>query len=203
MMKELFVTENVHACEITENDNSALQEFFDANPEYFLAVNGMPPRDDEAWQEFNDRPPVGMPYERQIMIGFVDQQNQLVAMASVLANFIANGVWHIGLFIVATRLHGSSAAASIYQALEHWMQRDGAQWIRLGVVLGNRRAERFWQKNGYTELRQRMGIQTGNLISTVRVLMKSLCGGSPESYLLLVERDRPDSPSAASPQQVG
>ena len=174
-----------------------LQAFFVANPEYFIAVNGMPPRDDGAWQEFNDRPPAGMPYERQMLIGFVDQQNQLVAMASVLSNFIASHVWHIGLFIVASRLHGSSAAGAIYAALEEWMQRSGAQWIRLGVVLGNRRAERFWQKNGYVELRQRTGIRTGKLISTVRVLMKSLCGGSCETYLSLVERDRPDGlPSA-------
>lgn len=198
-MHGLFVIDKWDACEITADDLPALQLFFAANPEYFHAVNGMPPREDEAWQEFNDRPPAGMPYERQVMIGIFDQQNQLVAMASVLSNFIASGVWHIGLFIVATRLHGNGAASSIYTALEEWMSQSGAQWIRLGVVLGNQRAERFWQKMGYTELRQRTGIQTGNLVSTVRVLLKSLCAGSVETYLNLVERDRPDVLPSVSP----
>ena len=194
-MKELFVAENLRACELTEVDISALQIFFDANPEYFIAVNGMPPRDDEAWQEFNDRPPVGMVFDRQIMIGLFDLDQQLVAMASVLSNFIATSVWHIGLFIVATRLHGSGAATAIYSALEDWMRRNDAEWIRLGVVLGNQRAERFWQKVGYAELRQRNGIQTGNLVSTIRVMMKPLAGGSRETYLHLVERDRMESAS--------
>ena len=194
-MKELFITDSLRACELTETDIPALQIFFDANPEYFIAVNGMPPRVDEARQEFNDRPPAGMPFDRQIMIGIVDEDQQLIAMASVLSNFIATGVWHIGLFIVATRLHGRGAASAIYAALEDWMRGNDAQWIRLGVVLGNQRAEQFWQKVGYAELRQRTGIQTGNLVSTVRVMMKPLAGGSRETYLHLVERDRMESSS--------
>ena len=75
------------------------------------------------------------------------------------------------------------------------MRGNGAQWIRLGVVLGNQQAERFWQKVGYAELRQRTGIQMGKLVSTVRVMMKPLCAGAPETYLQLVERDRVGSTS--------
>ena len=73
-MHGLFVIDKWDACEITADDLPALQLFFAANPEYFHAVNGMPPREDEAWQEFNDRPPAGMPYERQVMIGIFDHQ---------------------------------------------------------------------------------------------------------------------------------
>ena len=194
-MKVLFTIDTLRACEITESDVPVLQKFFDANPEYFIAVNGMPPRDDEAWQEFTDRPPAGMPYDKQLLIAFVDDDGQWLAMASILSNFIATSVWHIGLFIVATRLHGSGVALASYSALEDWMRGNGAQWIRLGVVLGNQQAERFWQKVGYAELRQRTGIQMGKLVSTVRVMMKPLCAGAPETYLQLVERDRVGSTS--------
>ena len=194
-MKALFTIDGLHAFELTETDIPALQKFFDANPEYFVAVNGMPPREDEAWQEFNDRPPAEMTYDKQLMIAFVDDDGQWLAMASVLSDFIADSVWHIGLFIVATRLHGGGVASATCAALEDWMRGNGAQWIRLGVVLGNARAEQFWQKVGYTELRQRTGIQTGKLVSTIRVMMKPLCGGSGEVYLELVERDRMESTS--------
>lgn len=191
-MKELFTIDKLCACELGESDIPDLQKFFDANPEYFVAVNGMLPRADEAWQEFNDRPPPGMSYDKQLMIAFVDDDGQWLAIASVLSNFIADSVWHIGLFIVATRLHGGGVANATYAALEDWMRGHGAQWIRLGVVLGNQRAERFWQRAGYAELRLRTGIQTGNLVSTIRVMMKPLCGGASETYLLLVGRDRDD-----------
>ena len=60
-------------------------------------------------------------------------------------------------------------------------------------MIGNRKAERFWEKAGYTEVRKRSGIQTGDHTSTVRVFAKPLQGGSVEEYLQLIERDRPES----------
>ena len=88
-MHGLFVIDKWDACEITADDLPALQLFFAANPEYFHAVNGMPPREDEAWQEFNDRPPAGMPYERQVMIGIFDQQWRLAYWSVYCGNPIA------------------------------------------------------------------------------------------------------------------
>jgi hypothetical protein len=41
-------------------------------------------------------------------------------------------------------LHGGGAAHDLYKQLESWMRTNGARWSRLGVVEGNRRAERFW-----------------------------------------------------------
>ncbi len=78
-------------------------------------------------------------------------------MANVVSDLLATGVWHLGLFIVATRLHGSGAAVLLYDRLEAWMGASGAQWLRLGVVRGNVRAERFWERRAYVEMRERTG----------------------------------------------
>ena len=158
-----------------------------------LSVNGMPPRSDEAQQEFDDRPPQNMPFEKQWMIGFLDDTERLVGVASVLSNFLAEHVWHIGLFIIGTPLHGTGKSSQIYLHLQNWMKSNGAQWIRLGAVVGNLKAERFWAKLGYTEVRRRTGVQTGNLTSTIRVFVKALSEGTIEEYLRFVERDRPES----------
>ena len=181
------------AFELTELDITQLQAFLDANPEYFLAVGGLPPRSDEARQEFRDLPPPHMPFKGRWLIGFTDGSGQLIGMASVLSDFLAPHVWHLGLFIVATSLHGSGTATALYGALEDWMKVNGAAWVRLGVVVGNQRAERFWQKVGYAEVRKRFDIQIGDRINTLRVLAKPLAGGEIGGYLMLVERDRPDS----------
>ena len=50
----LFDAGDVAAYKLTESDLPVLQDLFVANPGYFLSVNGMPPRADEAKHEFED-----------------------------------------------------------------------------------------------------------------------------------------------------
>ena len=172
-----------------------LQAFFDANPEYFLQVYGEPALLDEARQEFEDRPPAGIPYESLWLIGFFDLDGQLDAVASVTGGFFHPSVWHLGLFIVATRRHGDGLAATFYSTLEGWIREQGAQWLRLGVVIGNQRGERFWRRQGFHELRQRGPVDMRGRAQTLSVMMKPLAGGADADYLALVQRDHPDSAS--------
>ena len=168
-----------------------LQRFFDANPEYFLTVQGEPPRPDEAERELADVPPAGMPYREMLLIGFVDDASgDLAGMATIVGDFIADHVWHIGLFIVASALHGSGAAHVLYRKLEQWMVDRGARWIRLGVVQGNAKAERFWQRSGYVQVRERGPLQMGRKTNLLRVMVKPLADSTLDAYLALVGRDR-------------
>lgn len=91
------------------------------------------------------------------------------------------------------RGHGTGAAAEIYGALEGWAGRSGAEWLRLGVVQGKRRAERFWEKRGFQEVRVRDD-EIAEQAVVLRVLVKPLGGASLEEYLKAVPRDRRDSP---------
>ena len=190
----LFSGPAFRALEVGEDDVPELQRFFEANPEYFLIVGGEGPGADTAREEFEDRPPAGWPYDRTWLIRFVDGAGDTIGMADVVSNLLADGVWHIGLFIVATSLHGTGAAKVLYAGLEDWIRRNGARWLRLDVVVGNGRAERFWRSAGYREVRQREGVEIGRRINTVRVMTKPLADGSPAEYLQMVARDRPEAP---------
>jgi predicted GNAT superfamily acetyltransferase len=117
---------------------------------------------------------------------------ELVAMANIISDLLAPGVWHIGLFVVATSRHGTGDAQTLHHGLETWAIANGAHWLRLGVVQGNARAERFWESLGYFETRTREGIVMGKLKNTIRVMVKPLAGDSLEQYLSLIERDRPE-----------
>ena len=66
--------------------------------------------------------------------------------------------------------------------------------MQLGVVAGNSRAERFWEKCGFVEVRKREGMAMGTKINTVRVMVKPLGGGALAEYLAGVERDNPHAP---------
>ena len=190
----LFTVAALHCVELFGGDIPALQRFFEANSEYFHAVNGREPSPDEAHMELHDAPPAGLPFRKQWIVGFVDEDGNLRAMANMLSDFLAQGVFHIGLFIVASALHGTGRSMAIYEALEHWIVESGASWIRLGVVKGNAKAERFWSKAGYVEVRERSGIAMGARVNTVRVLVKPVsAGASLAEYLERVARDLPDS----------
>jgi RimJ/RimL family protein N-acetyltransferase len=188
----LFATARFRAIELGAADVPDLQRFFEANPEYFLAVGGRGPDRSEAHEEVHGTLPEGFSFTRKWTIGFVDETGSLIGTANVVSDLLAKGVWHIGLFIVATRLHGTGMAQAVYEQLESWSHRLGARWMRLGVVEGNARAERFWERCAFTEVRKRHDIEMGARTNTVRVMARPLDGGTVREYLALVARDRPE-----------
>lgn len=184
--------QGLHAVEITAGREPMLQRFFNDNPAYFLAVTGEPARAQEAQEEIDGLPPAGWHFSKKWLIGYADAQDRLVAIADVVADLLAPGVWHIGLFIVATDRHGSGDAQALYRGLEEWAVAHGARWVRLGVVEGNQRAERFWQARGYVQTRTRAGIIMGPRVNAVRLMVKPLGSETLDHYLTLAPRDRPE-----------
>jgi GNAT superfamily N-acetyltransferase len=190
----LFASARFAARELVEADVPGLQALFDANPGYFVTVNGRQPGPDAARIEFDDRPPPHLPWTRRWFLGLFDGAGAMVGVADVVSDLSAPGVWHLALFLVATPLHGTGAAQELYAALEGWIAGSGACWLRLGVVRGNARAERFWEGRGFRETRVRRGVDTGGRVNDVRVMVKALAGGTLADYRDRVARDRPDSP---------
>jgi len=189
----LFSGPSFQARIIGPADVAALQCFFDENPAYFLAVSGALPHARQAQEELDDRPPSDWGWDERWMIRFEDATGAWLAVADVVSHLLAHGVWHIGLFIVATRVHGSGEAARLLDALEVWARDGGARWLRLNVAVGNGRAERFWEKCGFVEVRRREGIVIGRQVNTMRVMVKPLAGGDLADYLSRVPRDRPEA----------
>ena len=177
--------------EITAELRPRLQCFFEENPEYFFAVQGEPAGPNEAREEIHGGPPPGWSFTKKWLIGYVDCDNSIVAIADVVTDLLAPGVWHIGLFILATRRHGSGQAQIMMGGLESWAALNGARWLRLGVVKGNARAERFWESLGFQDARIREGVEMGKRKNSIRMMFKPLAGGSMEQYLSPIERDRP------------
>ena len=183
---------DLHAIELTTEHEELLQKFFEQNPQYFLKVLGEPVSSNAAHGEIHAAPPSGWPYTKRHMIGYLDQVNSIAAIANVVQDLLAPNVWHVGLFIVDAARQGTGDAQAIFRGLETWAQTHGAQWLRLGVVSGNPRAESFWESMGFVETRTRRGVEMGKRLNTIRVMFKPLCAGTVAQYLAMVERDRPE-----------
>lgn len=192
--RALFAGPGWRAVESFAFDIPLLQAFFDANPDYHMAVCGAPAGPGAAREGFEAMPPPEWPCTRKWMVLLVDGEGAVVGMADLLADLFSPGIWHVGLFIVATRLHGSGAAQAMYAGLEGWMRTSGARWSRLGVVEGNLRGERFWRQVGYREVRQRPDYPVGEKRHLLRVMAKPLGRADWERYFDAVPRDRPEAP---------
>ena len=183
--------------ELTAGREAVLQAFFEANPLYFETVHGEPAQPGEAHEEMHGELPTGWPFTKKWVIGYEDDRGALVAMANVITDILAVGVWNVATFIVATNRHGTGDAQILYSGLESWAFEGGARWMRLGVVAGNSRAERFWEGRGYSEVRRRGGLAMGRRMNDVRVMIKSLYNQPIDEYFALAERDRPEDANAA------
>jgi GNAT superfamily N-acetyltransferase len=188
--------EALRTIELTLDRAPLLQRFFNENPAYFLATSGELAGPDEAIEEITSDLPAGWSFTKKWVIGYADDHGSLAAMANVITDLLATSVFHIGTFIVATERHGTGDAQVLYRGLEQWAAGNGAAWLRLGVVQGNARAERFWASLGYIPVRERPGIQMGSRSVTVRNMVKPLAGNTLEEYLSLVPRDRREGESA-------
>jgi GNAT superfamily N-acetyltransferase len=200
LIDKMFGTKEFIVTEAQRHDIPVVQAFYEANPLYQRLVAGEEVPPDAAEIEFNDLPPPEMAYTKRWwlvarQVHADGRPGEVIACIDCVIDLIAPGVGHIGLFLVATHLHGSGAAQRLYDALEGWMVEQGSRWLRLGVVERNLRARRFWERQGYVHLRDRHDVPAGAMRNTVHVMFKPVGGGSIHDYLALVARDRPE-PSA-------
>ena len=186
----LFAWPGGKACEATERDIPAVQAFWEASPEYLLQVEGHAPRPEEGSTFVRDRElPAEFTCTRVHVFLYRDALGAIDGLGSMAVDLLAPGVWHLGLFVAATRLHGSGWAAQAYQATEAWALAGGARWMRLGVVQDNPRGHAFWRRCGYRQVKRRDGVTIGQRTHTLLTLVKPLRAGVDE-YLAQVERDR-------------
>jgi GNAT superfamily N-acetyltransferase len=183
---------DLHTIELRPDREAQLQRFFEANPQYYEICYGEPPGPGEAHEEIHGVLPVDWSFTKKWLIGYFDAAGEMVGMANVVSDLLAPKVWHIGYFLIATSRYGTGLAQALYWGLERWMLESGAEWLRLGVVVGNTRAERFWVSCGFLDTRTRSGVVYGKRKHTLRVMYKALAGGTLEEYRTLIPRDRPE-----------
>lgn len=193
-MAALFETPRWVVRPMRREELPALQALFEADPGYFVQVGGQPPRPDEAEREFEDRPPPHLNGSAHWFCAIHDRGGRLCGVVVLDVDLGAPGVWHIALFFLDKPVRGSGAAAELHAALEDHARASGAEWLRLCVIEGNRGAERFWARSGYTPLRTRHFTGADAAVRTSVVMLKPLAGATLDDYLRRVPRDAPGSP---------
>jgi RimJ/RimL family protein N-acetyltransferase len=132
-------------------DALALAEVFSSNPEFLRtswAIRGG--FDAAAAARYVD-----MESRRQngLCLTVIERAtHRIVGSAALLVPNPADGVPWIGLLIIAGDHQGAGLGAEAAQALERFLAERGWAEVRLGVLIANPRARRFWERLGYREM---------------------------------------------------
>jgi ribosomal protein S18 acetylase RimI-like enzyme len=193
----VFTLNDADVWTATEADRPALAAFCRDNPEYDVFLTGEAPDEAEWVEDFmTDLPPTSFncTATHKLIARRHQDPETIAAILDVTEDMIDKGVGHIGLFQVATALHGAGLAHRLYQGLEDWLTSRGMDVLRLGVLEGNARGMAFWRRQGFLETRQRQGTAPTGKTHQSHVMVKPLKPLTLEAYRLRVPRDDPNSP---------
>jgi GNAT superfamily N-acetyltransferase len=181
----------------TDADRLDLAAFCRDNPEYDVFLTGQVPQEAEWVADFlTDLPPSSFnwTHTHKLIARRHQDPDTVAAILDVSEDMIDKGVGHIGLFQVATTLHGTGLAHELYQGLEGWLASRGMDVLRLGVLDGNARGMAFWTQHGFLETRRRQGTAPNGKTHLSHVRYKPLKPLTLEAYRLRMPRDDPNSP---------
>lgn len=185
---QLFNTLRYRAVELTIDDVGLVQAFYRQNPEYWIIVANKTSSEQMALEDFFAPGNPTVRRGKKWRIGFFDGNNILVGISYIFSDFLAEHVWHIEFFIVASALHGTGASSEIYDELESWILHQNGSWLRLGVVVGHTKAQRFWEKAGYMALGKWEGGVAGVGL-TIQLMLKPLKNIPLMEYFRCVPND--------------
>ena len=191
-MKPLWPGAAWTAVEADVSIAAELHAFYEVNAAYWHLTHGRGPAPNEAEAGFDARPPADISYTA-LPIWLIREAGtgSILGEVAVATDLPAQGVMHLGFFLIASERHGTSLAKEVYCAYEAWAIQRGARWLRLGVVECNARASAFWRRHGYEEVKRVEGYVLGTRAHTLITMVKPIPPNALEDYLTAVPRDRP------------
>jgi ribosomal protein S18 acetylase RimI-like enzyme len=164
-------THTVHF--LTPEDSSQLQGLYDRCLDYMLLVDGHPAGSNAGAKAFQDVPP-GKSLTDKIMVGVLEEQNELVGVLDAIRGYPESSVWWIGLFILAPEARSQGFGKEIIQGFVEFARKSGVQYIMLGVVEENFRAFQFWSNLGFEVVRETAPQQFGKKMQVVKIMALKL-----------------------------
>lgn len=153
-------------------DAVRLQQLLDECSDYYLLHEGCPTPADAGEFELSAVPD-GRSADELRVFGMEGPGGGLVAVAMVLPDYPAPGVWWIGLLVVTPALRSRGVGAQLLQHVAAAMSAAGGEALQLIVSLNNPRGQRFWQAAGFRDTGQvrRVEARSGH-IEEGRILVR-------------------------------
>jgi GNAT superfamily N-acetyltransferase len=149
-------------------DEKILQHLCERCIDYYEIVEGRLPEKDAGYEILKDLP-TGWDLKDKRVFGCFNENNLLIAVIDILADYPDKGEWIIGLLMIDPIERGKGLGKLLHEFIKDYVLKYKADKLRIGVVEDNTRATSFWKSLGYYEIK-RVNIQYGNKDHVVVVM---------------------------------
>ncbi|OJV62037.1 MAG: hypothetical protein BGO41_01535 [Clostridiales bacterium 38-18] len=134
--------------DVSHNDQIKIQELCNSCVDYFLISQGKPATGNEA-QEFLMVLPPNKTFEDKINLGIFNIAEDLVGFVDLIRNYPQNGTWYIGLLLIDSKARRNGLGKYIIHEIIKMVKKDSGEKIKIGVLIENESALKFWESMGF------------------------------------------------------
>lgn len=164
------ISENYNLQILSINDLNSIKKLCESCSDYYIMSGGVLPTEEEINEIFTDLPPNKKQQDKHLFGVF--KSNILVGIVDVVRDFPINDEWIIGLLLLKPNERGKGLGEKIHEVLIQWAKPLGAKSFRVGVIIENINAIRFWDRLGYIEIEKKsMNIKQKNHVVIVKRLV--------------------------------
>lgn len=130
-----------------EADLVIFKEFLLRTKDYFTDYVTAVPTDEQVKEFFTSLPPKVLPSQKY-MYGIFDR-DRLMGFIDWVEDYPQKETGILGYFILEEEYRGTKLAQELYNALEKTVSDTGTKIMHLTFIEDDKRASRFWEKQGY------------------------------------------------------
>jgi RimJ/RimL family protein N-acetyltransferase len=148
-----------------EDDLNLVQDLCKRCTDYYEHCEQRPTPGTAAEDIFTELPPEKT-LEDKYVIGIFNKDNKLIGVIEGVVNFPL-GSWFMGLMIIDPLYRNARLGENIFTKFKDWVQNSNLKEIRLGVIIENEKAIKFWKKLSFQEFKRLENYQIGDNETTV------------------------------------
>lgn len=169
---------DLHPCRISrlsDRDAAHVQDLYERCSDYHQLEEGGPTRPGAAEHLLTSLPP-GKTAADKYVLGVHSPEGGLLGVLDLIQDFPGEREWWLGLLMLDPAARAAGLGTRLFHALERAVAAEGGTAIYLGVLEHNARAERFWRRLGFVELRRQDYTSAAGHPSRVIVMRHGLIG---------------------------
>ena len=136
---------------LTDDDADAVLALCRENPQFYKYCDAEPSRE-QVLRDMHDTPP-DTDRSRKYYVGFYED-GTLAAVMDVVDGYPAPQTAYIGFFMVAKAWQGQGFGSALIREVEAYLKTAGMTAVRLAINKGNPQSTGFWEKNGFSVVKE-------------------------------------------------